>query len=220
MAQTPDSVAQAIQPTSQWNRHLQQKYGGQNMDVVSSYWDMPGIRREMGTANYMTGRGFRTGSGSVNLTKFGSGGTPSDPGGYNWNTLKNVTEPIKLGAQKAGIGLNTPASLKAKAKSNMQAQNAQMLNTFLKNQPGIIDETPQMQQNQGPVDQGPKPPSWIWKTRVGQRAVRKIGELPNKLENVSNRIAGRLGSRFGGNRDNVDTNDNDLFKFDPDDPYQ
>lgn len=73
-------------------RNLLMKYGGRTDDVWA-FHDMPGYKQEIGGARGVIGGdggSFSTGSGSVRISGMGRGGTPSDPGGYNWRTLSST----------------------------------------------------------------------------------------------------------------------------------
>jgi hypothetical protein len=85
-----------LNPMGAWRRHIVQTYGGQDVNVAQSYWDMKGYKREMGGANFSAqsnvANPFRTGSGLTRVTSMGGGGTSSNPGGYNWGTFGSVAQ--------------------------------------------------------------------------------------------------------------------------------
>lgn len=73
-----------------WTMHIQQTYGGRGINQVQPYWDMAGYKREMGAMRTASGTSAITGSGFTGIRGFGSSGTGSNPGGYNYQTLGNV----------------------------------------------------------------------------------------------------------------------------------
>lgn len=77
-------------------RNLLMRYGGRTDDVWA-FHDMPGYKQELGSARGAPGGTWatNTGSGTVRITGMGNGGTPSDPGGYNWNTLARSVTGVK-----------------------------------------------------------------------------------------------------------------------------
>jgi predicted lipoprotein with Yx(FWY)xxD motif len=134
----------AINPIGAWRRHIVQTYGGQDVNVAQQYWDMSGYKREMGGANFSAqsnvANPFRTGSGLTRVTPMGGGGTPSNPGGYNWGTLGSVVQttfnaPLSMyntyrGKQDALARKQRVASMQATRAANAQtaqqkAQSAQ-----------------------------------------------------------------------------------------------
>ena len=74
-----------------FSRIMAMRYGGRTDDIWS-YLDQPGYRQELGRATEAPRGSWGTnlGSGSVKVRGMGSGGTPSDPGGYNYGTLENA----------------------------------------------------------------------------------------------------------------------------------
>lgn len=77
----------ALDPTGPWRRQIVQRYGGQDAEIAQGYWDMPGYRRELGSASYAPSNAI-TGSGGARIRSFGGG--DSNPGAYNYGTLGNV----------------------------------------------------------------------------------------------------------------------------------
>ena len=88
---TPFSVK--LHPIDPYGIRAMMKFGGRT-DNVWSYHDVPGYKEEMGPgrSGNFAGSGFRTGSGRASINYMGRGGTPSNPGGYNWDTLSSVVD--------------------------------------------------------------------------------------------------------------------------------
>lgn len=86
---TPFSVR--LHPVDPYALRAMMKFGGRTDDVWS-YHDVPGYRSELQGARFSGNSSSSAGSGSVKLRSFGGGGTPSNPGGYNWNTFGNVVQ--------------------------------------------------------------------------------------------------------------------------------
>jgi hypothetical protein len=89
----PNVYPDVINPMGAWRRHIVQTYGGQDVNIAQEYWDMKGYKRELGGAGFASqsslSNPFSSGSGSVRVSSMGGGGTPSNPGGYNYGTLTN-----------------------------------------------------------------------------------------------------------------------------------
>ena len=79
-----------------FSRIMAMRYGGRTDDIWS-YLDQPGYRTSIGGASSAPAGGwsYNLGSGSVAVQGMGGGGTPSNPGGYNWGTLGNVVKGVK-----------------------------------------------------------------------------------------------------------------------------
>lgn len=88
---TPFSVK--LHPVDPYGLRAMMKFGGRT-DNVWSYHDVPGYKEEMGPGRYgnFAGSSFRTGSGRASINYMGRGGTPSNPGGYNWDTLSSAVD--------------------------------------------------------------------------------------------------------------------------------
>jgi hypothetical protein len=91
---TPFSVR--LHPVDPYALRAMMKFGGRTDDVWS-YHDVPGYRSEVQGARFGGNNAYRTGSGSVKIRPMGSGGTSSNPGGYNWNTFGNVVQGTAQG---------------------------------------------------------------------------------------------------------------------------
>lgn len=158
----------------------------------------------------------KTGSGSVRINKFGSGGTPSDPGGHNWDTVDNMF----TNTQKLVSGHKGRLDRARQLEMNKQSYNTnKQLSAWLQSQ-GFPSASGQQgmgnQQDMGEQsadNSQPKQPSWIFRTRVGQRAAQKAGDLAvrgiDKLESAWNK-------RRAGNI----PQDTDQSEFDIDDPFR
>lgn len=88
-----------------FSRNLLMKYGGRS-DSIWDFHDMPGYRTTMGSASYAGSsvvNPFVKGTGSVSLRSYGGGGTPSNPGGYNYGTLGRSAE---MAGQLVGTAAN------------------------------------------------------------------------------------------------------------------
>lgn len=108
--------AAALPVVDAFARNMLMRYGGRTDDIWS-YHDMPGYKRELGGATSAPGSDWASGSGggSVRISGMGNGGTPSDPGGYNYSTLKNVAS----GATSAvRMGINASRTLKRASDQN------------------------------------------------------------------------------------------------------
>lgn len=114
-------------------RNLLMKYGGRTDDVWA-FHDMPGYKQEIGGARGVIGGdggSFSTGSGSVRISGMGRGGTPSDPGGYNWSTLGNVAYGAAQGVNWTRNTINTARQFnKAKKAQQMTDLQRTYANTF------------------------------------------------------------------------------------------
>jgi hypothetical protein len=79
-----------------FSRIMAMRYGGRTDDIWS-YLDQPGYRTSIGGASSAPtgGWSYNLGSGSVAVQGMGGGGTPSNPGGYNYRTLANVARGVK-----------------------------------------------------------------------------------------------------------------------------
>lgn len=219
MTNTTSSVNSALDPKDPWGRHIEQTYGGRSMRDVSGYWDIPGQRRIMGGATPVSSSSSNSwfrGSGSVRINRFGSGGTPSDPGGHNWDTVDNMF----TNTQKLVSGHKGRLDRARQLEMNKQSYNTnKQLSAWLQSQ-GFPSASGQQgmgnQQDMGEQsadNSQPKQPSWIFRTRVGQRAAQKAGDLAvrgiDKLESAWNK-------RRAGNI----PQDTDQSEFDIDDPFR
>lgn len=94
--------AAALPVVDAFARNMLMRYGGRTDDIWS-YHDMPGYKQELGAATSAPGANWASGSsgGSVRISGMGNGGTPSDPGGYNWNTLNKVSRGVGQGLGEA-----------------------------------------------------------------------------------------------------------------------
>jgi hypothetical protein len=119
-----------LHPVDPYALRALMKFGGRNDDVWS-YHDVPGYRSEMQSARFgpPSGYGFTTGSGRVSVNAVGSGGTPSNPGGYNWRTLGNTVSGV---SQIAKTGYNF-AMDKAFPDSNNEFLDQATLGNAVKN---------------------------------------------------------------------------------------
>lgn len=149
-----------------WSMHIQQTYGGRGIGDVQPYWDMAGYKRTLGSPSSAPGGtwGYDTGSGSANIRGMGGGGTPSDPGGYNYATLANVASaPTNIykgfrGKQqqvqrRQQIAARQEARQQQQAQQAQAQQKAQQLQTFA----GNVTRTSQNVQaglTQGPLVPG------------------------------------------------------------------
>jgi len=98
---TPNAGAATVQDAFQ--RNLLMRYGGRT-DSIWDYQDFAGYKRELGSANTAPNASFTTtyNSGSVDIPNYSrGGGTPSNPGGYNWNTFGNVVRGVGQGLGEA-----------------------------------------------------------------------------------------------------------------------
>lgn len=107
-SKTIDAVAKSGLPKGSYYQLLTMHGRGSDLgrqDDWSAWDDMSGIRRTMGAARYggaSVSNPFVRGTGSVALRPFGSGGTPSNPGAYNWQTLGTNVGKVATGVATAG----------------------------------------------------------------------------------------------------------------------
>lgn len=153
MAGQPDwsstPLASGLTPDTSWTRDLRKRYGatggpaGRQDDVL-----VYGMQNDnlMNQTSGFSSRGRSgggsdwLGSGSVNM-RFGGGNTPSNPGGYNYDTLNNT---VGGAASTVNWAFNTRSKLRANQEKQdriktlqdardqkaQTAQNKQNLNTF------------------------------------------------------------------------------------------
>lgn len=91
-----------------FSRIMAMRYGGREDDIWS-YLDQPGYRTTLGSPSSAPGGnwGYNTGSGSVSISGPGGGGTPSNPGGYNYRTLANTAGmTAQLGKTAANFAMD------------------------------------------------------------------------------------------------------------------
>lgn len=189
-------------PTDPWSMHITQTYGGRSFADVQKYWDMKGARTTMGGASSAPSNWYgHLGSGSVRIQGMGGGGTPSDPGGYNYDTLDRMFSTPK------DMVRSHQKRLDLARQRNVTAQ----VGKFLSNQGTPASGQPNAQNmvNQE-MDEGPAKTPWIFRTRTGQRAMNKVAEVG---ERVTGKIFNAIDRRF--NRPQQDTTDT----FDLNDPF-
>ena len=92
MAGLPNPFDKSLSPNDAWSRMQYRRYGGRNDDIIAYGMQNEGIMNPssgVNSRNHIGGSNFPLGSGTVSL-KLGGGNTPSNPGGYNYNTLNNT----------------------------------------------------------------------------------------------------------------------------------
>lgn len=112
-----------------WSLHIQQTYGGRGINDVQPYWDMAGYKRTLGKAEAAPSGTWSTGSGVVQITEVGKGSTPSNPGGYNYGTLKNVVNTTAT-AVRGAVGITRTLR---RANDQNKARQWQQLQTNYRN---------------------------------------------------------------------------------------
>lgn len=127
-------MAQATAPNAAFQRLMIQRGVSQRTDDLWAYLDEPGYKRELGAAAAAPRSNWVNrpmGSGSVDFSTNGNGGTPSDPGGYNWNTLSNVASGAAQGISWIRNTINTARQFnKAKKAQKMADLQRTYANTF------------------------------------------------------------------------------------------
>ena len=122
-------LASGLTPADAWTRGMRQRYGTGRKDDIIAY----GMQKDnvmnpssgVNSRNRIGGSDFPLGSGTVSL-KFGGGNTPSNPGGYNYNTLNNT-----VGGAASTIKWNFDT--RSKLRTNDAREKKQNLNTFANN---------------------------------------------------------------------------------------
>ena len=107
--------------------------------------------------------GYNTGSGSVNIRGMGGGGTPSDPGGYNYATLANVASAPKsfykgFRGKQQQVQRRQQVAARQQARQQQQAQQAQAQQKTQQLQTFAGNVTRTAQNVQAGLTQGPMVP--------------------------------------------------------------